>query len=35
MFIWIIVTAAISFSAGIYFHEKYWPKLQAVLKQVL
>ena len=32
--IWLFVVAVVFFGLGFYFHEKYWPKLQEVLRQV-
>lgn len=34
MTILLIVSHLIVFGGGIYFHEKYWPRLQEVLRQV-
>lgn len=33
--IWLLIVAIVSFGAGAYCHEKYWPRLQEVLKQML
>lgn len=33
--IWLLIVSIVSFGGGFYFHERYWPKLQAVLREIL
>jgi uncharacterized membrane protein len=34
MTVLIIIAIIIAFGGGFYFHEKYWPKLQEVLREM-
>lgn len=34
MTVLIIIAILIAFGAGFYFHERYWPKVQQVLREI-